>query len=86
MSEYCPQPFLPAKYHCSIFLYYELRKHFMGRNASRSHLIRLALPILLATSAIPASSNNFLRTYKGIPYQDARHQSGPQKILGFPRK
>jgi hypothetical protein len=43
------------------------------------------LPTLLALFAVAAfcvSKTNYLKTYKGSPYQDSRHQGGAQKIPG----
>ena len=43
------------------------------------------LPTLLALFAVAAfcaSKTNYLKTYKGAPYQDSRHQGGAQKIPG----
>ena len=38
--------------------------------------------LILAAVPICASQTNYLKTYKGTPYQDTRHQTGPQKIPG----
>ena len=35
-----------------------------------------------ATAALCTSQTNYPENYKGTPYQDARYQSGPQKIPG----
>jgi len=45
----------------------------------------LRLPALLAVFAITAvcaSTANYLKNYKGTPYQDSRYQGGAQKIPG----
>ena len=50
------------------------------RSALRAFLL---LPVLLfAVPASPASKSNYLKTYKGSPYRDARYHSGAQKIPG----
>ena len=44
----------------------------------------MLLPTLLVffAAAVCASKSNYPKHYKGTPYQDARHQGGPQKIPG----
>lgn len=41
-----------------------------------------ALFALVTASAICAAQTNFLRGYKGLPYEDSRYQGGAQKIPG----
>src|SRR5271154_6457028 len=41
-----------------------------------------ALLALFATAAICGSKTNYLKNYKGTPYEDSRHKGGAQKIPG----
>jgi len=41
-----------------------------------------ALLVILSSLANSASKKNYLKHYKGTPYQDSRYQGGPQKIPG----
>jgi hypothetical protein len=52
------------------------------RNTLRSSLRWPALLALFATAALCASKTNYLKNYKGTPYQDSRYQGGAQKIPG----
>jgi len=52
------------------------------RNVWRPGLYLPAMLILLATTAVGASTPHYLKSYKGTPYQDSRHQAGAQKIPG----
>jgi hypothetical protein len=50
---------------------------------SRFPLLYLVSAFAVSTSiAISASQKDFIRNYKGAPYQDARHQGGAQEIPG----
>ncbi len=49
---------------------------------SRSRLFLSLLLAFVATAALCASQTDYVQTYKGTPYQDSRHQGGPQKIPG----
>jgi hypothetical protein len=40
------------------------------------------LLVLVVAAAFSASKINFLKNYRGTPYQDARYPGGPQKIPG----
>jgi hypothetical protein len=40
------------------------------------------LLVLFATTAISASKTDYLKNYKGTPYQDSHYQGGAQKIPG----
>ena len=51
-------------------------------HALRSYLLLPTLLVFVATAVLSASKINFLKNYKGTPYQDARYQGGPQKIPG----
>ncbi|MGA9462222.1 MAG: hypothetical protein WBV28_05485 [Terracidiphilus sp.] len=42
----------------------------------------LALLALAGSTALSAPNSNFLASYKGTPYHDARYQNGAQKIPG----
>jgi hypothetical protein len=58
--------------------------HLEGPVKLRSFLC-LNWPVLLAlfiTSAVCAAQTNFLKNYKGTPYEDSRQHSGAQKIPG----
>ena len=48
----------------------------------QSCVLLLSLFAFFLTLAVCAPKSNFLKHYKGTPYQDARHQGGPQKISG----
>ena len=52
------------------------------KNTLRSSLRWPALLALFATAALCASKTNYLKNYKGTPYQDSRYQGGAQKIPG----
>lgn len=54
----------------------------MRRSASRSYLLLAALLAFFAPAAVCASATNYLKNYKGTPYQDSRYQGGAQKIPG----
>ncbi len=41
-----------------------------------------SLLVFFATAGLCASNANFLKRYKGTPYQDARYQGAPQQIPG----
>jgi len=41
-----------------------------------------ALLAFCTTAAVCASKTNYLKNYKGTPYQDTRYQAGAQKIPG----
>jgi hypothetical protein len=41
-----------------------------------------SLLVFFATAGLCASNANFLKPYKGTPYQDARYQGAPQQIPG----
>lgn len=48
---------------------------------------RRSTPLIIALIAIPlsgsgASGKNFLKNYKGVPYEDSRYHAGAQKIPG----
>jgi hypothetical protein len=51
------------------------------RPVSGSIAVLLSVP-LLAVAAPLASDRDFLQSYKGAPYHDARYQAGAQKIPG----
>src|SRR5580693_2104443 len=53
-------------------------------NVVRRSLFRLSLPllILLGTTAFCASQTNYLKNYKGTPYEDNHYKGGAQKIPG----
>lgn len=53
----------------------------MKRSALQSSLYWPVLLVLLAT-VISASQTDYLKNYKGTPYQDSAHQGGAQKIPG----
>ena len=59
-----------------------LRAVGLKRCSSRSSWLILLLLSLLAFPAVGASHKNFLKTYKGTPYQDGRYHEGAQKIPG----
>ena len=48
----------------------------------RSLTLLPTLLVFVAAAAFTASKINFLKTYRGTPYQDSRYHSGPQKIPG----
>jgi hypothetical protein len=48
----------------------------------RDYLVWFALLTLLTTAALCVSQKNYLKNYKGTPYQDARYPGGAQKIPG----
>ena len=48
----------------------------------RSYLCWPALLVLFTTSTLCAAQTDYLKNYKGTPYQDSRHQGGAQKIPG----
>ena len=54
----------------------------MKKSGANLWVYSAALGALLATTAAGGAKNNFLARYKGTPYQDSKHQSGPQKIPG----
>ena len=45
-------------------------------------LCMVAVLTLIASPAKSESKKNYLKHYKGTPYQDSRYQGGPQKIPG----
>jgi hypothetical protein len=49
---------------------------------SRYSLIRTTVAILLAATPFCLFAKNFVRSYKGTPFRDARYQSGAQQIPG----
>jgi hypothetical protein len=53
-------------------------------NVVRRSLFRLSLPllILLGTTALCALQTNYLKNYKGTPYEDNHYKGGAQKIPG----
>ena len=53
-------------------------------NVVRRSLFRLSLPllILLGTTALCAPQTNYLKNYKGTPYEDNHYKGGAQKIPG----
>ena len=53
----------------------------MRKAASRSFCSAI-LFALVSASAICSAQTNFLKNYKGTPYEDNRHQGGAQKIPG----
>jgi len=54
----------------------------MKENSLRLCLKLTILALLLTSTAISASRSDFLRGYKGTPFQDSRYRSGAQKIPG----
>jgi hypothetical protein len=54
----------------------------MRRTKFQSCFTWPALLVLLTTAAIGQSKTNYLKNYKGTPYEDSRYQGGAQKIPG----
>lgn len=54
----------------------------MKRSTFQSRLYSPVLLVLFATTAISASKTDYLKNYKGTPYQDSHYQGGAQKIPG----
>jgi lipocalin len=54
----------------------------MRRATLKSGLLWPALLVLFATAAICGPKTEFLKNYKGTPYEDSRYPSGAQKIPG----
>lgn len=56
--------------------------NFVTRATLRSRLVLAVLFAFFAAAALRASKTNYLKNYKGTPYEDAHYQGGPQKIPG----
>jgi hypothetical protein len=54
----------------------------MKQNSFRSSLYLPAFLLLFATAALCAPQKDYLKNYKGTPYQDSRYQGGAQEIPG----
>jgi hypothetical protein len=56
--------------------------HEKSQFSSPGLLALVALFTCLTSVTVSAAMNDFIKRYKGTPYQDARHQAGAQKIPG----
>ena len=55
----------------------------MRNNLLQSCFRVSAIAILFTSTAICASKTDFVKNYKGTPYQDSHYQGGAQKIPGI---